>query len=131
MPEIIKFKKKGVTMAEKFGIEETKDVLAVVFSMTNAIKVSLSDGDFDFWDAKNFIDPLKKIAPAVENIEEIIPELEDLSWDEIIELAKYSMTELGLGGDINIEEEVDAAAEKVESAIEMGTSLLKLVKSIS
>jgi len=118
-------------MAEKFGIEETKDVLAFVFSMTNAIKVSLSDGDFDFWDAKNFIDPLKKIAPAVENIEEIIPELEDLSWDEIIELAKYSMTELGLGGDINIEEEVDAAAEKVESAIEMGTSLLKLVKSIS
>ena len=72
-------------MSER-GVKETKEVLAFVFSMTNAIKVSLADGDFDFWDAKNFVEPLKKIAPAVENIEEVLPELEDLSLDEVIEL---------------------------------------------
>ena len=82
-------------MSER-GVKETKEVLAFVFSMTNAIKVSLADGDFDFWDAKNFVEPLKKIAPAVENIEEVLPELEDLSLDEVIELTKYSMTELDL-----------------------------------
>ena len=74
-------------MSER-GIKETKEVLAFVFSLSNAIKVSLSDGDFDFWDAKNFVEPLKKIAPAVENIDEVLPELDDLEWDEIIELAK-------------------------------------------
>ena len=116
-------------MSER-GVKETKEVLAFVFSMANAIKISLADGDFDFWDAKNFIEPLKKIAPAVENIDEVLPELEDLSWDEILELAKYSMTELGLGGDINIASEVESAAEQVEEAIDMGRSLLKLVGNI-
>ena len=38
-------------MSEK-GVKETKEVLAFVFSFANAMKVSLSDGDFDFWDAK-------------------------------------------------------------------------------
>ena len=116
-------------MSER-GVKETKEVLAFVFSMANAIKISLADGDFDFWDAKNFVEPLKKIAPAVENIDEVLPELEDLSWDEILELAKYSMTELGLGGDINIASEVESAAEQVEEAIDMGRSLLKLVGNI-
>ena len=116
-------------MSEK-GVKETKEVLAFVFSFANAMKVSLSDGDFDFWDAKNFVEPLKRLAPAVENIDEVIPELEDLGWEEILELAKYSMTELGLGGDIDVDAEVEAAAEKVEDAIEMGRSLLKLVNGI-
>ena len=99
-------------MSER-GVKETKEVLAFVFSMTNAIKVSLADGDFDFWDAKNFVEPLKKIAPAVENIEEVLPELEDLSLDEVIELTKYSMTELGLGGNIDVEAEVNDAVKNV------------------
>lgn len=116
-------------MSER-GVKETKEVLAFVFSMTNAIKVSLADGDFDFWDAKNFVEPLKKIAPAVENIEEVLPELEDLSFDEVIDLTKYSMTELGLGGNIDVEAEVDDAIKKVEDAIVMGKKMLSLIKSI-
>ena len=116
-------------MSER-GVKETKEVLAFVFSMTNAIKVSLADGDFDFWDAKNFVEPLKKIAPAVENIEEVLPELEDLSLDEVIELTKYSMTELGLGGNIDVEAEVNDAVKKVEDAIDMCKKMLSLVKSI-
>ena len=52
-------------MSER-GVKETKEVLAFVFSMTNAIKVSLADGDFDFWDAKNFVEPLKKIGASME-----------------------------------------------------------------
>ena len=33
-------------MSER-GVKETKEVLAFVFSMANAIKISLADGDFD------------------------------------------------------------------------------------
>jgi hypothetical protein len=40
------------------------------------------------------------------------------------------MTELGVGGDINIVAEVESAAEQVEDAIEMGRSLLKLVGNL-
>ena len=39
-------------------------------------------------------------------------ESEDLSVDEIVELAKYSMTELGLGGDIDVDAEFDARVKK-------------------
>ena len=38
-------------MSER-GVKETKEVLAFVFSMANAIKISLADGDFDWYDAK-------------------------------------------------------------------------------
>ena len=40
------------------------------------------------------------------------------------------MTELGLGGDIDVDAEVDAAVEKVNDAIAMVKSLLKMVNSI-
>ena len=78
----------------------------------------------------SLISGMQKIAPAVENIEEVLPELEDLSLDEVIELTKYSMTELGLGGNIDVEAEVNDAVKKVEDAIDMGKKMLSLVKSI-
>ena len=40
------------------------------------------------------------------------------------------MSEWGLGGDIDVDAEVDAAVEKVNDAIAMGKSLLKMVNSI-
>ena len=47
-------------MSER-GVKETREVLAFVFSMANAIKISLADGDFDWYDAKNFVDYSKKL----------------------------------------------------------------------
>ena len=108
-------------MSEK-GVKETKEVLAFVFSFTKAIKVSLADGDLDFWDAKNFVEPLKKIAPAIENIDEVIGELEDLSWGEIEELAFYCQEELGLAGD------PETAQDNQESDKEQLQKTLNIVK---
>ena len=121
-------------MSEK-GVKETKEVLAFVFSFTKAIKVSLADGDLDFWDAKNFVEPLKKIAPAIENIDEVIGELEDLSWGEIEELAFYCQEELGLAGDPETaqdnqesdKEQLQKTLNIVKDAIDMSKLLLKLV----
>ena len=121
-------------MSEK-GVKETKEVLAFVFSFTKAIKVSLADGDLDFWDAKNFVEPLKKIAPAIENIDEVIGELEDLSWGEIEELAFYCQEELGLAGDPETaqdnqesdKEKLQKTLNIVKDAIDMSKLLLKLI----
>ena len=121
-------------MSEK-GVKETKEVLAFVFSFTKAIKVSLADGDLDFWDAKNFVGPLKKIAPAIENIDEVIGELEDLSWGEIEELAFYCQEELGLAGDPETaqdnqesdKEQLQKTLNIVKDAIDMSKLLLKLI----
>ena len=121
-------------MSEK-GVKETKEVLAFVFSFTEAIKVSLADGDLDFWDAKNFVEPLKKIAPAIENIDEVIGELEDLSWGEIEELAFYCQEELGLAGDPETaqdnqesdKEQLQKTLNIVKDAIDMSKLLLKLI----
>ena len=121
-------------MSEK-GVKETKEGLAFVFSFTKAIKVSLADGDLDFWDAKNFVEPLKKIAPAIENIDEVIGELEDLSWGEIEELAFYCQEELGLAGDPETaqdnqesdKEQLQKTLNIVKDAIDMSKLLLKLI----
>ena len=121
-------------MSEK-GVKETKEVLAFVFSFTKAIKVSLADGDLDFWDAKNFVEPLKKIAPAIENIDEVIGELEDLAWGEIEELAFYCQEELGLAGDPETaqdnqesdKEQLQKTLNIVKDAIDMSKLLLKLI----
>lgn len=121
-------------MSEK-GVKETKEVLAFVFSFTKAIRASLADGDLDFWDAKNFVEPLKKIAPAIENIDEVIGELEDLSWGEIEELAFYCQEELGLAGDPETaqdnqesdKEQLQKTLNIVKDAIDMSKLLLKLI----
>ena len=41
-----------------------------LYSMANAIKISLADGDFDWYDVKNFV-VLKKLS-TVENIDEVL-----------------------------------------------------------
>ena len=38
------------------GIKETKEVLRFVLSFIKALKLTYEDGDFDWYDAKNFID---------------------------------------------------------------------------
>ena len=80
----------------KTGIKETKELLRFVFSLANAVKESLSDGDLSLWDAKKFIEPLTLLVDALDNIDQILPELQDLDEDEISELVTFMMTELGV-----------------------------------
>ena len=46
---------------EKYGIQETKELLSFVFSLAEAIKKSNADGDFNWRDGLNFIEPLKRL----------------------------------------------------------------------
>ena len=67
-------------MAEdkEYGIQQTKELLDFIFSLAEAVKKSASDGKFSWSDGLNFIEPLKKIAPAIDDIDQVIPEYMDL-----------------------------------------------------
>jgi hypothetical protein len=116
------------------GIKETKELLRFVFSLTNAIKESYSDGDLDFWDAKNFVEPLSMLGDALDNIDEVLPELQDLDENEISELVSYVLDELGI--EINVPDipdappQVEVAKQQVMQALDTGKAVLQMVKMV-
>ena len=74
---------------EQRGIEEVKDILDFMFSFIEAVGKAKEDGEMSWSDARHFIDPVKKLFDAVEDIEEVLPEIEDLDESEYDELVAY------------------------------------------
>ena len=104
---------------EKRGIEETKDILDFVFSFVEAVGKAKKDGEMSWSDARYFIDPVKKLFEAVDDIEEVLPEIEDLSGEEYDQLVEYVKEKW------NYEEEnLDWV---VDTAIEAGRGVLTLI----
>ena len=104
---------------EKRGIEETKDILDFVFSFVEAVGKAKKDGEMTWSDARYFIDPVKKLFEAVDDIEEVLPEIEDLSEEEYDQLVEY------VKGKWNYDEEnLDWV---VHTAIEAGRGVLTLI----
>ena len=107
-------------MAEaKRGIEETKDVLDFMFSVIDAVGKAKEDGEMSWSDARHFIDPVKKLFEAVEDIEEVLPEIVDLDESEYDELVAYVREKWDYD-----EENLDWV---VDTAIEAGRGILTLV----
>ena len=104
---------------EKRGIEETKDILDFVFSFVEAVGKAKKDGEMTWTDARYFIDPVKKLFEAVDDIEEVLPEIEDLSEEEYDQLVEY------------VKEKWDYEEENldwvVDTAIEAGRGVLTLI----
>ncbi len=104
---------------EKRGIEETKDILDFVFSFVEAVGKAKKDGEMSWSDARYFIDPVKKLFEAVDDIEEVLPEIEDLSEAEYDQLVEY------------VKEKWDYEEENldwvVDTAIEAGRGVLTLI----
>ena len=107
-------------MAEaKRGIEETKDVLDFMFSFIDEVGKAKEDGEMSWSDARHFIDPVKKLFEAVEDIEEVLPEIVDLDESEYDELVAYVREKWDYD-----EENLDWV---VDTAIEAGKSILMMV----
>ena len=107
-------------MAEaKRGIEETKNVLDFMFSFIDAVGKAKEDGEMSWSDARHFIDPVKKLFEAVEDIEEVLPEIVDLDESEYDELVAYVREKWDYD-----EENLDWV---VDTAIEAGRGILTLV----
>ena len=104
---------------EKRGIEETKDILDFVFSFVEAVGKAKKDGEMTWSDARYFIDPVKKLFEAVDDIEEVLPEIEDLSDEEYDELVEYVKEKWDYD-----EENLDWV---VDTAIEAGRGVLTLI----
>ena len=117
-------------MAEKLGIEDTKELLNFIFSLAEAVKKSAADGEFSWSDGLNFIDPLKKIGPAIDDIDNVIPEVMDLDaseWNELVDFCQEKfdfITESAEDG-----EEIDVES-KIEDALNAGVELLRLTQII-
>ena len=106
-------------MVEKKGIEETKDIIDFVFSFVEAVGKAKADGELSWRDARYFIDPVKKLFEAVDDIEEVLPEIEDLTDEEYDELVEY------VKGKWNYDEEnLDWI---VDTAIEAGRGLMMMI----
>ena len=104
---------------EKRGIEETKDILDFVFSFVEAVGKAKKDGEMTWSDARYFIDPVKKLFEAVDDIEEVLPEIEDLDDKEYDELVEYVKEKWDYD-----EENLDWV---VDTAIEAGRGVLTLI----
>ena len=106
-------------MAEKRGIEETRDIIDFVFSFVEAVGKAKADGEMSWSDARYFIDPVKKLFEAVDDIEKVLPEIEDLTDAECDELVEY------VKGKWNYDEEnLDWI---VDTAIEAGRGLMMMI----
>ena len=114
-------------MAEERGIEQTKELLDFIFPLVEAIKKSTADGDFSWTDGLNFIEPLKKIAPAIDDIEEVIPEVMYLDASEWNELIDFVQEKFNL--DIDPDDDSDIES-RVEEALNAGVELLRLTQVI-
>jgi len=104
---------------EKRGIEETKDILDFVFSFVEAVGKAKEDGEMSWSDARYFIDPVKKLFEAVDDIEDVLPEIDDLDEEEYDQLVEY-VKEKWNYDDENLDWVVD-------TAIEAGKSILTMV----
>ena len=109
---------------EKKGLQETKELLAFVFSLAEAIKNSNADGDFIWWDGRKFIEPLKRLGPAIDNIEDIIPEVADLDADEWTELVDYVSEQWNL----DTSDTEDDISERIEDGLNAGIELIRMTQ---
>jgi hypothetical protein len=72
---------------KQLGIKETKDVVKLFIAISTDIKESFDDdGKITAGDFVNFSDSLMAIFPAITGIDQVIPELEDLDDEELVEL---------------------------------------------
>ena len=109
---------------EKYGIQETKELLTFVFSLAEAIKKSNADGDFNWRDGLNFIEPLKRLGPAIDNIEDIIPEIADLDANEWNELITYVSEQW----DLDNSDSDDDLSERIEDGLNAGIELVRMTQ---
>ena len=109
---------------EKYGIQEPKELLSFVFSLAEAIKKSNADGDFNWRDGINFIEPLKRLGPAIDNIEDIIPEIGDLDANEWNELITYVSEQW----DLDNSDSDDDLSERIEDGLNAGIELIRMTQ---
>lgn len=105
----------------QYGIKETKEVLALGFSLGKALKSAKeNDGKIDLNDIGLLLTVIPNVVPAVNDISLVPKELKDLDAAEGQELLDYARQELG---DTLSDEELVA---QIAAGLEFGIAGLKL-----
>ena len=104
------------------GIQETKDVLAFVFALSEVSVTATETGDIGWSDAKKFIDPLKRLGSSIDHVEDVLIELQDLDDTEFEELIQFTRDEFG------VENLTDDLEVVVEEAIYTGVEIMKIIR---
>ena len=110
--------------APKLDIHNTKEALKLGFSLIGAIKVSKeNDGKLNAADLGNLIMVFPHIGPAVDDVDQIIPEMKDLDTEEAKELMEFASKELG--GALSEEELIN----KIELSLQAVVAVFRAVKA--
>lgn len=116
MPSMEKETSSPDVKSGEIGIEETKDILAFVMSLGNAVGQSLDDGRMDITDLGNFLQVLTSAPEAISGSSQIAGELKDLSESEKEELLEFVKEEFDIPQ--------DGLEEKIEKYLDLGARLV-------
>ena len=110
----------------KYGIEETKQALSFLFSVHSMVEsAKANDGKIDLKDAPLIVDPLMKVIPALDKINEVGREIKDLDETEKAEL--FTFVKAGF----NMQDVEDSALEaKIEEGLILVAQLAKFILNI-
>jgi hypothetical protein len=108
----------------QYGVENSKQVLDLIFSLGGAVKTSLADGKFDLMDIANFISIFPKLEPALKDISHVPHELKDLDADEAKELQEYLLKKFGevLGK--------EGLVDKINSGLHLALAIHEFVNAL-
>ena len=104
------------------GIQETKDVLAFVFALSEVSVTAMETSDIGWSDAKKFIDPLKRLGSTIDHVEDVLVELQDFDDAEFAELIQFVKDEFGVQ---DLTEDLEVI---VEEAINAGVEIIKIIR---
>jgi hypothetical protein len=106
------------------NVQQTKEMLAFLFSLHMAYDKSTDDGKIDWTDISNLIEPAKLALPAIDSVASIKDELLTLSAEDKAELVKWAEETYNIKND-KLEEIVE---EGLSLFLSLGRFILKLTK---
>lgn len=107
------------------GVNEIKDILKLSASIGNAFAKSMEgDNEINSGDMGNFVEPLLQIGPALQGAGQIVPQMADLTKEEIDELVEYSVSELK----VPQEDVMQVIESSLKTVAEIGKVILVFVK---
>ena len=107
---------------EKMGVKESKDMLALAFSLGKVIKeAKANDGKVDAKDLMLLMQIIPTLGPAIEGMDKIPAEIKDIDVEEAKELLVYAGEQVG---EMFSEEEL---VKKINAGLEVGLSVAKLI----
>lgn len=112
-------------MTELKGVQNTKEVLALVLAGVQVVKSAQADGKIDANDLGQLLTLIPTVGPAIDGIAEVPKEIGDLSGEELAELVAYISAHQALADDAKIKAVISGGLKVVAGALEVINALKK------